>query len=587
MVWQRENKFVYEVFTKKHKIILVFFLLLFICLSIRLFYLQILNGNDYRIVSEQQRMHNTYERAPRGIIYSANNEILAENKSTYVVLFHPYNKCQSPSIQVIKELSKILDREIKPYTDKSLKYGKYIKLADNLTIEELFKIQEKKLMLEGISVTKVPRRIYHFAKETSHITGYISEIRAEELEDLLGQGYKLGDYIGRGGIEQFYDSYLKGINGGWQIEVNARGYQMKTFKYIAPKTGDSVYSTIDLNLQKIAYNALKDSSTGKGAVVVIDVKTGAVKALVSCPGFNANRAGYKDFSRYLKNKKLPLFNRALQALYPPGSIFKIVIFAAAIDVLGTDSLETTQCTGSFKVGNRHYACWLKSGHGRLNIISAMALSCNVYFYQLGLKLGMKNLEKYTKKFYFGQKTNLDLPNEKSGFIPSPEWKKLKLKMSWLKGDTAIFAIGQGALSVTPLQMAYTMSVIANNGFCHKPYIVSKIVNFDGIEVYKHELKVVNKLELEDKTWLLLHKALLETIENGTGRKCKIDGIKIAGKTGTAQNPPLKDHAWFVSYAPADNPEIALAVIVENGGSGGLNAVPIGRKIYETYFNIRK
>jgi penicillin-binding protein 2 len=585
MVWHKEDKFAYEAFLKKHKLILVFFIFLFICLSMRLFYLQIIRGSSYRKVSEQQRIHNTYERSPRGIIYSADNVVLAENKFSYVILFYPFDQRGTLSGESIRELNKILGRNIKIAADKNWRYSIFIKLADNITIEEMFKIQEKKLILKDIFVIKKPQRIYYYSEVASHIIGYISEMRAEEIEELSEQGYKIGDYIGRGGIEQSYDKYLQGIDGGWQAEVNAKGYKVKAFKYVPPKIGASVYSTVDLKLQKAAYDALKNSSTGRGAVVVLDTKTGAVKALVSCPGFDANKAGTKDFGIYLKDKKLPLFNRSLQALYPPGSIFKIITFAAAAELLNLDPEKTMCCDGGFELGDRYYSCWYKPGHGEMNLISAMAQSCNIYFYQLGLKLGIKNLEKYAKNFYLGQKTGIDLPNEKRGFVPSPEWKKLKSKVPWLQGDTVILAIGQGALWVTPLQMAYIMSAVANKGIYHKPYIVDRVVDFNGNEVYKHVLECSWRTDLSNRTWDLLHKALLEAVENGTGRRSKLSDIKIAGKTGTAQNPHGKEHAWFISYAPADSPEIAIAAIVENGGSGGLNAVPVGRKIYEAYFNV--
>ncbi|MDR2428092.1 MAG: hypothetical protein LBD19_04055, partial [Endomicrobium sp.] len=202
-----------------------------------------------------------------------------------------------------------------------------------------------------------------------------------------------------------------------------------------------------------------------------------------------------------------------------------------------------------------------------------------------LKLGVKNLEKFSKKFYLGRKTGIDLPNEKSGFVPNPEWKKSKQKMKWLQGDTVIFSIGQGGLWVTPLQMAHMMSSIANKGVWNKPYAVEKIIDVNGEELYRHKPEKEERIDLSDLTWSLLHTALLETIESGTGKRCKFKYIKVAGKTGTAQNPHGKDHAWFISYAPADNPEIVIAVIVEHGGGGGVNAVPIGRKIYEAYFNI--
>jgi penicillin-binding protein 2 len=584
MVWQKESKRAYEAFLKKHKIILVFFSLLFICLLGRLFYLQIIKGDEYIAISKQQSVRNIYERAPRGIIYSAGNTALVENEFTYSALYYPHDNHKTPSDQVIKELTEILKKEIiKPAADKYLKYDKAIKLVDNLTMEEMFKIQEKRSSLEGVSVVKEFRRIYRYPEISSHIIGYTGEI---ELKDLK-QGYKIGDCVGKCGIEQAYDKYLHGNPGRWQAEVNARGCQTKAAKYVAPENGADVYSTVDLKLQKAAYDALKDTAEKKGAVVVIDVKTGAVKALVSYPGFDANKITGGDFKKYSKDKNLPFFNRACQALYPPGSIFKIVTFAAAMDVACINPLSTICCKGNFELGDRHYTCWHKSGHGKLNLISAMAQSCNVYFYQLGLKLGIKNLEKYAKKFYLGRKTGIDLPNEKEGFIPSAQWKKLKKKMKWLGGDSVIFAIGQGAISVTPLQMVHMISAVANKGVCYKPYIVDRVVDFNDNEIYKHKLEFDDKLELSAKTWELLSQALLETVENdsGTGRRCKIPGIKIAGKTGTSQNSQGKDHGWFVSYAPADNPEIAMAIIVEHGGGGGVSAVPVGRKIYEAYFNV--
>ena len=586
MVWQKEDKFAYEIFLEKHKIVLVFFAFLFALLSSRLFYLQIIKGNMYRRISEQQRMHNTHERAPRGVVYSGDGAELIGNDFTYIALFYPFEQQKTPSRETIEALGKILKRDISPNIDRGWRRGRVVELADNLTKDEMFKIQEKKLTLPGISVVKEPKRVYYDSEVNAHITGYTGEIRPDEIEDLSDEGYKMGDYIGRGGIEQMYDQYLQGNDGGWQLEVNARGYQTKAFKYVPPSVGASVYSTIDLKLQDAAYAALKDSPTGKGAAVVIDVKTGAVKVLVSVPGFDANKIGTKDFNVYLKDKDLPLFNRAIQAFYPPGSIFKIVTFAAAVDLLDIDPKAAEYCTGTFELGDRWYNCWLKTGHGRVNLISAMAQSCNIYFYQLGLQLGVRNLVKYAKKFFLGEKTGIDLPNEKRGFVPSPESKRLKMNMAWLQGDTVILAIGQGDLLVTPLQMAEMITVVANRGIYYRPYIVDRAVSAGGEELYKHETETNPQIILSDKTWDLLHKALVETIETGTGKRSRLPGIKVAGKTGTAQNPHGEDHAWFVSFAPADNPEIALAVIVENGGGGGLNAVPIGKKIYETYFNIK-
>ena len=596
MVWQREDKFSYEMFLTKHKVILVFFIFLFAVVSLRIFYLQIIKGGNYRKISEQQRMHNTRERAPRGIIYSDSGSIMVGNDFTYVALFYPFEQQKMPSEETIEELNKILKRDIKPNIEQGQRFGRVVKLADNLSTEEMFKIQEKKISLPGISVVKEPKRVYFLAEPNSHVTGYTGEIRADEIEKLSNYGYRMGDFVGRGGIEQVYDRYLQGVDGGWQIEVNAKGYQTKIFRYIPPQIGAGVYTTINMKLQSAAYEALRNSPTGRGAAIAIDTRTGAIKFLVSCPGFDTNRINTRDFYKFLNDKNLPLFNRALQALYPPGSIFKIITFAAAEDLLNIGVSETEYCTGSFELGDRWYSCWLKTGHGRMNLVSAMAQSCNVYFYQLGLKLGVRNLEKYAKKFYLGEKTGIDLPGEKRGVIPNPEWKKLQMKMSWLQGDTVILSIGQGGLLVTPLQMASMICAVANGGIYYRPFVVDKIVDTNGVQLYKHTIRINEPIELSEKTWELLHKSLIEAVDNGTGRRSQLKDviiagnpkpvtIKVAGKTGTAQNPHGDDHAWFVTYAPADSPEIAIAVIVENGGGGGLNAVPVARKIYEAYFNV--
>ncbi|OEG70559.1 hypothetical protein ATZ36_04120 [Candidatus Endomicrobiellum trichonymphae] len=239
MVWQKEDKYAYEAFLKKHKLILVFFIFLFICLSMRLFYLQIVMGRSYREVSEQQRIHNTYEHAPRGIIYSADNAVLAANEFSYVALFYPSERRWTMPDESIRELNKILGRNIKFTANKNWRYDTFVKLADNITIEEMFKIKEKELILKDISIIKKPRRIYYYPEVASHIIGYISEMRADEIEELLEQGYKIGDYIGRGGIEQSYNKYLHGKDGGWQTEVNAKGYKVKAFKYVPPEIGQA------------------------------------------------------------------------------------------------------------------------------------------------------------------------------------------------------------------------------------------------------------------------------------------------------------------------------------------------------------
>ncbi|MDD3922792.1 MAG: penicillin-binding protein 2 [Endomicrobiia bacterium] len=588
MSWSNDDKSTYNSFMDKYKNLFILFVLLFLLLSLKLFYLQVIQGTFYRNVANHQRLNTTHERAYRGIIYDANEKILVGNESNYVALFYPFEQQYLPSEETVEQLNQILNRDIKPFIDKGWRYGRVVKIADSLTLDEVFKIQEKKLFLPGIMVVKEPKRQYFDSIENAHVTGYVGEVSADELETLETDGYKAGDYIGRGGIEQSYDKYLRGIDGGLDLEVNAKGQHQKAFSHRAPIIGNSVYLTIDTELQKVAYEALKNTTTSKGAAVVIDVRTGAVKALVSCPSYDTNKVFTNEYRKYLKDKKLPLFNRAIQALYPPGSIFKIITFIAAMEYLKLNPNHIEECTGKFELGDRVYACSSKAGHGKINLITAMTFSCNVYFYKLGLDLGIRVLGKYAKLFYLGEPTGIDIPAEKKGFVPTPEWKKAKMKMIWLKGDTVIFSIGQGALWVTPLQMAATMTAVANKGVYYKPYLVEKIIDVENNNtVYSHLPETKEKIIIADNVWEQLNTALINVVEEGTAKRTKFSTMKVAAKTGTAQNPHGEDHAWVVAYAPADNPQIALAVIVENGGSGGIISVPVAREILKKYFNIQE
>ncbi|MDR2709096.1 MAG: penicillin-binding protein 2 [Elusimicrobiota bacterium] len=589
MVWQTGQKISFSEFLYRQGKIVVIFIILFLLLSVRLFYLQVLRGDYYRRISEQQRIFSVNEQAPRGIIYGADGSMLVQNTLTYSVVFYPFDKSGMPTDLVINELNSILKKDIRPYLEESMKTGKMVVISENISTYDMFRIRENRLNLNGVHVLEFAQRLYNNPGANSHIFGYTGEITKEELAAARGADYKQGDYIGRGGIEEAYDKYLRGIDGGWQIEVNVKGIQTSVFRYIPPVIGNSIYTTIDPKLQEAAYQGLSNSSTGRGAVVVIDVRSGAVKALVSAPSFDANRVKAEDFAQYLKDRKLPLYNRATQALYAPGSIFKIVGFAAALEN-GVDPKETKFCPGYFDLGNKRFLCWLHKGHGKVDLAEALAQSCNVYFYNLALRLGINVIDEFAYRFHLGELTGIDLPNEKRGFVPTPEWKRERARGKergpWGQGDTVNVGVGQGALWVTPLQMAVMMASVASKGTYYEPYIVDNIVSHDGKQLYAHKVKKGQPIKLAKRTWDLLHEALIGTVERGTARRLYFENIKVAGKTGTAQNPQGDDHAWIVTFAPADDPEIAIAVIVENGGGGSANAAPIARMVYEAYFEKR-
>lgn len=585
MVWQQEHRLSYEDYLEKHRVIVFLFIALFVFLFIRLFHLQVVRGNYYRGISEQQRIQRILERAPRGVIYDYKGNVIVGNKTSFVALYYPFTQDNLlPPQESINKLSSILsDNKLSSRLARGWRTGQAVRLADNLPKEEMFRLMEQRLVLPGISVVKEARREYRSPEINSHLVGYLSEISKKELESMDGDGYHTGDWIGKRGLERIYDSSLRGQDGGWQIEVDAYGKQTRLVRHIGSNVGGSLYTTIDAHLQDVAGEALSQTSTGRGAVVGIDPRSGAIRIMVSYPGYDPNLSFSPEFARYLKDKNLPLFNRAAQALYPPGSTFKIITFLGAIAEKKVSPDQTFNCTGSFAFGNKKFKCWEKKGHGQLSLKEALAKSCNVYFYQLGLKAGSAVLQSYARKFRLGEVTGADILSEKAGLMPDDEWKKKKMHESWHSGDTINMAIGQGPLWVTPLQMASLISTVANKGTVFQPHIVDKAFSSSGEEIYSYKPVIKSEIKLPDEVWNILQEALEGVVKNGTAGATYFPDLRVGGKTGTAQNPHGKDHAWFVAFAPVENPELALAIVVENGGSGGAVAAPVARKIFEEAF----
>ncbi|MBN1622270.1 MAG: penicillin-binding protein 2 [Endomicrobiales bacterium] len=584
MVWQQEHKLSYESFLEKYRIVTICFLGAFLLLSLRLLHLQVIRGKYYKSVSEEQRTQIILERAARGLIYDQNNRIIVGNRTAFVALFYPFTQEAELPKELLTRLSKIFDiKDLSSQIATGWRKGQVVRLAENLSREDMFRIQEQRLVIPGISVVKESRRNYNFPEANSHLIGYLNEISRKELNNLKNEGYKMGDWVGQRGLEEVYDSLLRGRDGGWQIEVDAFGRQTRLVKHIPSFIGNSLYTTINLDLQKVAYEELKKSPTGRGAVIGLDPRSGAVRIFVSCPGFNPELSFSKEFKNYLTDNELPLFNRTIQALYPPGSLFKVITFVAAVAEEKIDLEKEIVCKGKFYFGKKTYNCWEKKGHGKISLIPALAKSCNVYFYHLGLKTHVDTISKYARRFRLDKPTGIEIPSEKVGLVPDKKWKKEKLDEVWLPGDTINMAIGQGPLWFSPVQVAVMMASIANKGTFYKPYILEKVISPQGDVVRQVGKDKLGEIKLEDNVWDLLHLGLREVVRDGTGQWCKFKTLEVAGKTGTAENPHGEDHAWFSAYAPADNPELVLVVIVENGGSGGSVAAPIARKIFKEAF----
>ncbi|MEW6041929.1 MAG: penicillin-binding protein 2, partial [Elusimicrobiota bacterium] len=518
---------------------------------------------------------------PRGVIYDRNGVIICENKPVVTAIFYPFMSSRSEPVleDLINRVEKVIPLSRKKIID-AMRNSTAAVLKENLTREETFRILEQQRNLKGLSVITAMKRYYPFGEYGSHFLGYIGEISQQELNEPKYSVYRQGDWIGKTGIEAKYDSYIRGIDGGIFIESDAGGRQTRVVEKIEPIPGNKLLLTVDMELQNIAEAAL--SETGRpGAIVGIDPSNGAIRVLVSQPGFDPNKfiTSQNEVTEYLENKDLPLYNRATQAQYPPGSVFKVITAASALneDVIKVE--QKFNCPGYFVLGRRTFKCWEEKGHKIVSFIPGVVNSCDVYFYNVGLKTGIDNISSYAEKFHLGAPLKIDLPSENPGFIPDAKWRKATFPRGWVNGDTANVSIGQGYLTVTPLQCATLAAVIASRGKIFNPYLVERILDKSGNKIYEKKPTKITEIELKKEVWDVLQSALEGVVERGTGYASFVIGFRAAGKTGTVQNPHGKDHAWFIAYGPVENPQIALSIIVEGGGKGGSVAAPIAKKIF--------
>jgi penicillin-binding protein 2 len=581
MVWENESGLVQENFNHRLNWLIIFFSVCFIVIIAYLFYLQVARGSYFYNISEENRTHLYIERSPRGFIFDSDGNILCKNKSVPCVLFYPFVRTSKIDADKIERLlpgsaSKLLS---------AYKSRNVVCLAEDISRKTMFRLLEQKNRLAGISVVIDSKRYYPYGESACHLLGYVGKIGREELYYLEDQGYRHGDTVGKMGLEKKYDVSLRGKYGGWLMESGADGRNLNIIKRVEPHIGSDIYLTVDMDLQKLAEEELE--KTGRnGTIVGLDPRDGAIKILASYPGFDPNvfiessEIAKKKRKKYLRDKNLPFYNRAIQGEYPPGSAFKIITAIAAVAENKVDIWEKYECPGYFDLGNRRFKCWKE--HGRVSFLSGMKDSCNVYFYYVGLQTGIDLMVKYAKKFCLGQFAGVDLPSEKRGFLP--DRLSGKKRASLFQGDTANIAIGQGYLDVTALQLAMMISAVANRGVIWQPHVVKKIVDSEsGLVVRETRPTVLSKFELPEDLWDILEKGLVQVVNSGTGKEAFIPGLKIAGKTGTAQNPHGEDHALFVAYAPVGEPELVLVVFIEHGGKGGPVAAPVAGTILDFEF----
>jgi len=554
----------------------------------RLFYLQILNYPHYRAQSDSNSLRLITERPPRGIITDRKGVVLATNVPTYTLFLVPADvQTHGPALQ---NLRRLLEEPLPVLEDlvASRKYRRKfepIRLRTHLTQDLIDRIQEHLHDLPGVYIQMEPERLYPFGARTGHILGYIGEINDEELFRLRKDGYNPGDWIGKRGVERIYDRYLRGEPGGFQVEVNPAGIQKRTVSYKPPTPGKTLRLSIDFETQKIAEDMLEGLA---GSVVAVDPRNGEILALASVPSYDPNLfvsgISVKDWNKLLSDPMKPLQNRSVQGQYPPGSVFKICTALAGLEAGLVDPEKAFLCHGIYWYKTWPYRCWKNYGHGWVKLQKAIVESCDVYFYQLGLQIKVDRLYRAARSFGLGSKTRVDLDAESAGLVPNARWKEATQHMPWCPGNTIQMSIGQGYLLSTPIQMLNLTCAMANRGKVIQPHLLYQILDErTGQPRMEYRPTTLVDIPFKLSNIDLVRGARMNVVESpsGTGKKARVSGIQVAGKTGTSENPHGENHAWFTAFAPVEDPRVAVIVFVENGGEGGLVAAPIAKRVIES------
>lgn len=562
-------------------------------IALRLVDIQVLRHNAYLQMAERNRTQVLYQTAPRGRVFTADGIAVASNAPSFSLYYLGMgNKDAAYLEQLAADFAPRL--KMQPETvfgllQKGTKSGKATLLAENLSTKSTVALQELQLYYPGIYLIEETKRSYPYGGFASHLLGYIGSMEDREWRKRnVKMGYRLNSKIGKNGIEKKFEKELKGTDGGVYLEVDYRGRVKSIIQDKKWAAGSDVYLTLNFELQRAAEEGLKNSLTGRGAAVALDPRTGAVLALASAPSYDPNIfVQYSDEENPKQSKKINEYNLAIQGIYPPASTFKIITAAAALEYGKLDIHRKINCPGHYDSGPRVFKCW--GTHGPVDFFDGMSNSCDVYFYTVAAQTGAAAIERVERMFMFGRPTGIDLPGEKAGNLYGPT-RRAHNKTYWFIGDTLNLSIGQGELLVTPLKLAQFAAAVASRGKVYRPYYVEKVVsNQTGKTTVLGKPEVLQTADLKPETYDLLFKALKHTVDDGTARRAKIQGLDVYGKTGTAQNPHGDDHGWFMAFAgrKGEDPSIALAVFVEFGKGGSSAAGPIARQMLEAYFGLNK
>ncbi len=578
-------------------------ILLTLCfLSLRLWQLQIVEGENFRSLSENNRLRLKRTPPLRGVIYDRQGRVLVDNRPSFNVVLVPED---TPDVNVtLAALSRYVVENVAfttgvlPRDPRRPPYEGVV-IARDVTWATLAAVESHQFDIPGVNVEVSTKRYYPAEELAAHLLGYVGEVSPRELASL--SGYRMGDLIGKFGIEKRLEADLRGKGGGQQIEVDALGKRLRVLGEVEARAGKSLVLSIDLDLQQKTEEILDGK---EGAIVVLDVRTGEVLAMVSRPGFNPNlfargiKAG--EWRSLIEDPLRPLNNRAVQGQYPPGSTFKIIMATAALEKGVVAPATRFFCGGGLPFGGRVFRCWKRGGHGSVDLRQAIAQSCDVYFYQVGQRLGIHAIAEYARQFGLGRLSGIDLDHEAPGIIPDPAWKKQLLGAPWYAGETLSVVIGQGYVTATPLQMAMATAAVANGGTVYRPHVVKRVLNEVGETIREYLPEVLNTTGVKPQTLQLVRDGMFDVVNGarGTGKKAQLPDILVAGKTGTSQviagtrgkgtvmPRQYRDHAWFVAFAPTDAPEVAVACLLEHAGQGGgAAAAPVVREVLDAYFHI--
>ncbi len=560
-------------------------------LGLRLVQLQILERAEYALAAERNRTQIIYKTAPRGRILDRNGSAVATSQPAFSLIYLPGRGQERVDLEPLaRSLAQELDQDPEDLLDRlhdAVREQGALRLAENLPPQTMFRLSELKTIYPGVDLVVEARRYYPYGRFASHLLGYMGKMDQRSWRELKGKGYRADSRIGRMGLESVFERELKGRDGGIRMEVDAQGRLKRVLERIPWEAGSNIHLTIDAAAQKAADEGLRASPTGRGAVVALDPRSGAILALSSAPDFDPNDFLSSDPDVVRKTSSdVPEFNHAIAGTYPPGSTFKPVVGAAGLNEGRFGTEESVYCPGYFELGSKIFLCWEHKGHKKVSWWAGLMNSCDVYFYRMGLKTGGSLIEKYTRMFGFGAETKIALKGEKRGSVFGPQ-ARARTKRGWYDGDTVNLSIGQGELLVTPIQMAVMTAAIANGGALWRPHYTDRVVYADGRPEYKQKPEKLGQVALKDSVWRDLRDAMRLVVSSGTGKSALIEGLDVVGKTGTAQNSAGDDHAWFIAYAarPGEPSAVAVVVLVENGGHGSSVAAPIAKRIMMAAYGI--